>query len=350
MARQSAERVLTQRELNRALLARQLLLERARLPLTRALERVAGLQTQYAPSGYVGLWTRLDNFSRDDLTKALERRRVVQATLMRTTIHLVSAGDYSLFRAATRDASREHWLKARRGNVDARRLKASARRITAALADGPRNRDELFDLVGSDTMAWNGAGVFIDLVRAPPSGTWERRRADVFALADEWLGLSAVTAEEGVVHLVRRYLAAFGPARPHDVADWAGLPLPTVKDALAGLTLRRFRDEAGRELVDLPRAPLPDRETPAPVRFLPTWDATLLVHARRTGILPEHYRPLVFSTKTPQSVATFLVDGAVAGTWRPERGRIVTNAFARLPRESRREVDEEAERLADFHA
>jgi hypothetical protein len=350
LARQSAERVLTQRELNRAVLARQLLLERARLPLTRALERVAGLQTQYAPSGYVGLWTRLDNFSRDDLTKALERRRVVQATLMRTTIHLVSARDYPPFRAATREARREHWLKARRGKVDPRRLEASARRIAKALADGPRHRDELFDLVGSDTMAWNGAGVFIDLVRVPPSGTWKRRRADVFALAGEWLGPSAVTAQQGVVHLVRRYLAAFGPARAHDIADWAGLPLPTVKDALAGLTLRRFRDEAGRELVDLPRAPLPDADTPAPVRFLPTWDATLLVHARRTGILPEQYRPRVFSTKTPQSVAAFLVDGAVAGTWRPERGRIVTQAFARLPRETRREVDEEAERLADFHA
>jgi hypothetical protein len=350
LAKQSAERVLTQRELNRAVLARQLLLERKRLPVARALERVAGLQTQYTPSGYVGLWTRLDNFSRDDLTKALERRRVVQAALMRTTIHLVSARDYPLFRAATRDARREQWLKVRRGKVDARRLEASARRIAAALADGPRHRDELFALVGSDTMAWNGAGIFIDLVRAPPSGTWERRRADVFALADEWLAPSAVTMEEGVSHLVRRYLGAFGPARPHDAADWAGLPLPTVNDALAGLALRRFRDESDRELLDLQRGPLPDPDTPAPVRFLPTWDATLLVHARRTGILPERYRPKVFSTKTPHSVGTFLVDGAVAGTWRPERGRIATRPFGRLARDAKREVDEEAERLAGFHS
>jgi hypothetical protein len=344
------ERVLTQRELNRALLARQLLLERSSLPVGRALERVAGLQTQYAPSGYVGLWTRLESFTRNDLTRALERRRAVQATLMRTTIHLVSAGDYSFFRTAVRDARREHWLKARRGKVDARRLEASARRVRKLLAEGPRHRDELFELAGSDSMAWNGVGVFIDLVRVPPSGTWEHRRADIFALADEWLGPSAVTPEEGVDHLVRRYLAAFGPARAHDVADWAGLPLATVTGALARLTLRSFRDEAGRELVDLPRAPLPDPDMPAPVRFLPTWDATLLVHARRTGILPEPYRPRIFTSKTPHSVGTFLVDGTVAGTWRPERGRIVTHAFARLPRETRREVDEEAERLADFHA
>src|SRR5215216_6665783 len=113
-------RVLTQRELNRAVLARQLLLERSRLSVPRALERVAGLQTQYAPSGYVGLWSRLADFARDDLTRALERRSVVQATLMRTTIHLVSARDYPLFRAGTRDARREQWLKARKGRVDAR--------------------------------------------------------------------------------------------------------------------------------------------------------------------------------------------------------------------------------------
>ncbi len=344
------ERVLTQRELNRALLARQLLLERSRLPVVRALERVAGLQTQYAPSGYVGLWTRLESFARDELTRALERRRAVQATLMRTTIHLVSAGDYPLFRVAVRDARREQWLKARRGRVDARRLEASARRVRKLLADGPRHRDELFEVAGSDSMAWNGVGVFIDLVRAPPSGTWEHRRADLFALADDWLGPSAVRPEECVEHLVRRYLGAFGPARAHDLADWAGLPLATVTGALGRLALRRFRDEAGRELVDLPRAPLPDPGTPAPVRFLPTWDATLLVHARRSGVLPERYRPRIFTSKTPHSVGTFLVDGTVAGTWRPERGRIVTHAFARLPRETRREVDEEAERLADFHA
>ncbi len=337
------DRVLTQRELNRAVLARQLLLERVRLSIPRALERVAGLQTQYAPSGYVGLWTRLESFARDDLTKALDRRSVVQATLMRTTIHLVSARDYPLFRVATRDARREHWLNARKGKVDARRLASSARRVEKLLADGPRHRDELFELAGSDSMAWNGVGIFIDLVRAPPSGTWEHRRADIFALADEWLGPSAATPAEGVAHLVRRYLGAFGPARPHDIADWAGIPLPTVTETLGRLRLRRFRDERGRELVELP-----DPDTPAPVRFLPTWDATLLVHARGTGILPEQYRPRIFTSKTPHSLGTFLVDGAVAGTWRPERGRIVTQAFERLSRDVKREVGEEAERLSEF--
>src|SRR5262249_42146516 len=152
-------------------------------------------------------------------------------------------------------------------------------------------------------------GVLLDLVRAPPSGTWEHRRADLFALAEQRLGSVRATHEEGVEHLVRRYLRAFGPAHPKDVANWAGLPPPAVLRALEPLRLRRFLDESGRELVDLPGAPLPDPGTPAPVRFLPTWDATLLVHARASGILPERYRPLVFTTKTPHSVGTFLVDG-----------------------------------------
>jgi hypothetical protein len=123
-----------------------------------------------------------------------------------------------------------------------------------------------------------------------------------------------------------------------------------VAGALERVRLRRFRAEDGTELVDVAGAPLPDPETPAPVRFLPTWDATLLAHARRTGILPEEHRPKVFSTKTPQSVGTFLVDGAVAGTWRYEHGRVVTAPFDALPRSVRRELDEEAERLGAFHA
>jgi hypothetical protein len=190
--------------------------------------------------------------------------------------------------------------------------------------------------------------MWVDLVRAPPSGTWEQRRADLYALADEWLGASPATAEEGLDHLLRRYLGGFGPASLKDAANWAGVPVPTLAPSVARLRLRRFRDEAGTELLDLPRAPLPDAETPAPVRFLPTWDATLLVHARRTQILPEPFRPRVFSTKTPHSVPTFLVDGRVAGAWAHERGRIRLDPFERLGRDAQRELREESERLAEF--
>ncbi|MCI0633122.1 MAG: winged helix DNA-binding domain-containing protein, partial [Actinobacteria bacterium] len=159
-----------------------------------------------------------------------------------------------------------------------------------------------------------------------------------------------VRPEQGLECLVRRYLGGFGPASIADLVSFTGLPVATIVPALERLPLRRFRDESGGELLDLPRAPLPDAETPAPIRFLPTWDATLLVHARRTQILPEHYRPRVFDTKTPHSVPTFLVDGHVAGTWRHERGRVEVEPFGRLAPSTRRALREEAERLAAFLA
>jgi Winged helix DNA-binding domain len=348
-----AERVLSTRELNRALLARQLLLERSRLPLAGALERVGGLQSQYAPSAYVALWSRLANFRRQALTTALEERRAVQATLMRATIHVVSAGDYPLFAAGIRRSRREWWRRVQRHQVEGLDMGAVASRLKAYLAEGPRRQAEIMKHLEDDgfpRMAWSGAGLWVDLVRVPPSGTWERRRADLYALAEDWLGSSNVTEVEGQEHLVRRYLGGFGPARLSDVANWAGLPVTTIQRVVEVMRIRRFRDEEGGELIDLPRAPLPAPDTPAPVRFLPTWDATLLAHARRTQILPETYRPRVFHTKTPHSVPTFLVDGAVAGTWRHEGGRVRLEPFEPITRAVRREVDAEAARLAAFHS
>jgi hypothetical protein len=194
------------------------------------------------------------------------------------------------------------------------------------------------------------AGLFLDLVRVPPSGTWEHRRADLYRLAEDWVGPESATEDEGVELLVRRYLQGFGPARPAEIASWASLDVKTIRAAFERLELRRFRDEQGKELVDLPRLPLPDADTPAPVRLLPVWDATLLVHARRSQILPERYRSRIFNVRTPQSVNTFLVDGQVAGTWRYEDGRVEVEPFEGLPKGVRSELDEEAERLAAFHA
>jgi Winged helix DNA-binding domain len=345
-----AGRTLTERELNRALLARQLLLERPKLPLPRAVERVGGLQTQYAPSAYIGLWSRLVGFERDDLTRALERRTVVQGTLMRATIHLVSARDYPLLAEGVRESRRESWVQYHRGRADARNVIGAARRARSFLAGGPRRRSELVEHLDADSATWNGVGLWLDLVRVPPSGTWEQRRADLYAAADDWLDPRDATLEQGLDHLVRRYLGGFGPGSLKDAANWAGVPVPLLAPAVERLRLRRFRDESGGELLDLPRAPLPDADTPAPVRFLPTWDATLLAHARRTQILPERYRPLVFNTKTPHSMETFLVDGRVAGTWKFKRGRVQLEPFERLGREVRRELADEGERLADFLA
>ena len=296
--------MLTQRELNRALLARQLLLERSTLSIPRALERMGGIQNQYAPNAYVRLWSCLEGFRREQLTRALERRTVVQGTLMRTTIHLVSAREYWLYAAGLRRAAREWQLRVDKATP--REMRRRAAKLRAALLSGPVPAKEL----DGRAQLWE------NVVRAPPSGTWERRRADHYALAEQWVGPGAVSEADGHDHLIRSYLRGFGPAALDDVSSWSGVPARLLAPALGRLRLRRFRDEQGRELVDLPRAPLPPADTPAPVRFLPWWDAVLLVHARRTGIMPEEYRPIVFATKNPPSVPTFLVDGRVAGAWR----------------------------------
>jgi len=219
-------RVLSTRELNRALLARQLLLERSSMPLMRAIERVAGLQTQYAPSAYVSLWSRLRDFRREALTRALEQRRVVQATLLRVTIHIVSARDYPLFAAGTRRGNREWWLRVVRNELEGVDMEDVAGRLRKHLSAGPRRAPELRELLSAEGFpprAWSGAGLWLDMVRVPPSGTWEQRRADLYGVAEDWLGRSDATEAEGMEHMVRRYLAGFGPASLNDVASWAGL-------------------------------------------------------------------------------------------------------------------------------
>jgi Winged helix DNA-binding domain len=345
------ERTLTRRELNRALLARQHLLAPSTSSIPSTIERIGGLQTQYAPSGYIGLWSRMGRFERDDLTHALERRAVIQGTLLRATIHMVSGRDYPVLTEAVRLERRRWWLRASRGEADARAMTATARRVRSLLADGPLPRGEIVRRLGLSATQWNGVGLWIDLVRVPPSGTWERRRADLYATAERWLGRATdISPGDAMTHLVRRYLGGFGPAPIGDIAMWGGVPIRAVASAIDRLGPRRFRDEAGAELVDLPRGRVPDADTPAPVRFLPTWDATLLAHARRTQILPERHRSAVFNTRTPHSLATFLVDGAVAGTWRFDGERVRLDPFDRLSRDARRAVEDEADRLAAFHA
>ena len=342
-------RTLTQPELNRALLARQLLLDRVDAPIPAVLERMGGLQAQYAPSIYVGLWSRVRDLERAAITQALEDRAIVQGTLLRRTIHAVSRADYWPFALASREERRAGALRDPNRKVTAHEMAGAARRLRAALGGTTLRRAEIEELVGKRRA--DVVGLWVDLVRVPPSGTWERRRADVYALAEEWLGKPpAMTRAGAVSHLVGRYLAAFGPAHRTEVATWAGLPVMVVQRALDGMELRRFADVQGRELLDVPDAPLPPGDTPAPVRFLPTYDATLLVHARRALVLPEEHRPRVFHTRLPQSVPTFLVDGAVAGSWRFADGRVELEPFEPLDPRTRRAVDDEAQRVAAFHA
>jgi hypothetical protein len=344
--RHGNEQVLTRRHLNRALLDRQLLLHRSSLSVRDAIEQVGGLQSQYAPSGYVGLWTRLSDFKRAALTTALENRTVVQATLLRSTIHMVSAREYWRYAIGVRQVRRDWYLKVQRTVTEADALKA-ADRLRAALADGPRTVKELGE--GASGFLGNHS-LWVDLVRVPPSGTWERRRADRLGLADDWVGPCDANEDEGIAHIVRAYLRGFGPAGWRDIASWAGMPVATVKRVGDGLGLIIRRDEDGRELFDLPGASLPDAHAPAPVRFLPHWDTCLLVHARRAGIVPEAYRPRIFSSRNPFSVGTYLVDGAVAGAWSVRDGRVELDPYESLPAQVRDDVEAERERLEAFHA
>ena len=246
------ERTLTARELNRALLARQGLLERRERSIPAALDAMGALQAQYAPSMYIGLWSRLAGFERDALTRALEERVVVQATLLRSTIHLVSRADFWPLAVAIRDARRVWWLRATKRDE----LSQAAETLRAALREGPMKRKAIEELIGKE--AFHGIGLWVDMVRVPPSGTWERRRADLFGLAADWIGPPEISDEDALDHLVTRYLTGFGPASKAEIANWGGLANRDVEPVLERLELRRFAAEDGAELFDLPGQPLPD--------------------------------------------------------------------------------------------
>ncbi len=347
-----AERVLSWQELNRALLARQLLLERAPLTPVEAVERVGGLQTQYAPSAYVGLWSRLAGFRRDDLTDALMRRRIVQGWVMRCTIHMVSAADYLPLTEAVREQRRRWWLRTV-GSADID-MAAAAAAVRSHLAKGPLRQAEIvarLDDDGFPQQTFQGVQLWVDLVRVPPAGTWESPRAHVYGLAERWLR-RRTPADLGRAEelLVTRYLRGFGPATPGDVARYAGWTITEARAVLGRLRLRTARDPDGAQLFDLTRAPRPEAATPAPVRFLAAFDAVLLLgHATRARILPPEHRSKVFASTMPQSTPTFLVDGRVAGTWRFTGGRVVTAPFEPLPTTASHAVEQEAERLTTFH-
>ena len=349
------ERVLTIRELNRATLARQLLLERRRMTVPKAIESLAGLQAQWPPSPYVALWSRLEGFERERLTRALLRRQVVKASAMRITLHLLSADDYILFAGALKAP----WVtqltrRMERMGVDVD-VPALADQALALMADGPRSRSEVLQVFGSTGeqpwFIWTLVQAELGLVRTPDSAIWRRTVGPVsYVPAQSWLGRQPVTEPRALVHLVRRYLAGFGPASRADLAQWSGLPVSALAPALEALEpLRRFRDERGRELLDLPRLPLPGADVRAPVRFLPQWDSSLLAYDIRERIIPEAYRKTVIQ-RNGDVRPTFLLDGFVAGTWQARSGRVVLEPFAPLPRAARRDVEAEAKRLEAFHA
>jgi hypothetical protein len=333
-----AERVLTQRELNRATLARQQLLKRARLGVVPALERVAGLQSQLAATAYVGLWTRLEGFRPQALDRALLGGRAVRGLLMRGTVHTVSARDFGSFGTALAGKP-PGWVTAEMERI-AERVAEPLREFCSE----PRTRSEVLGWLerehGVANDGSNGIWYAIRLrARIAHSAEASRWRAPIHNPTFVAVEHDEEDGEAAREALVRRYLAGFGPATRAEISAWSGLQVRRFAHLLDGLPT--FRDDGGRELVDLPRAPRPAADTPAPVRLLPKFD-NVLIDRRR--VLPDEYRSLVVR-KNADVQPTFTVDGYVAGVWRVEKQRVVTEPFAPLPRAAARELADEAARL-----
>jgi hypothetical protein len=337
------EDVLTLRQLNRATLARQLLLEPKKLSSTAVIERLVGMQAQWPQAPYIGIWTRTTAFRREALERELVKGNVLKATVMRQTLHLVTPRDYGLIRAAMSENNFPwHTALAERVAPSVRAL-AAAGPVTSADAIARIEREH--GLRGIDARrAWRAARHRAHLLHHHETALWRGRPEGRFVALDE---PETHVPVEARAEMMRRYLMAFGPATVRDMVAWSMMHVPEIKAALALLELRRYRDENGRELLDVPRAPLPDPETPAPVRFLPKWDNLLLAFADRTRVLPEPYRKVVIG-KNGDVAQTFLVDGLVAGTWKATKGRIALEPFAPLPRTAQRELKDEAGRLEAF--
>lgn len=344
--------VLGRRALNRALLARQMLLERRATTVLDAIEHLVGMQSQAPGPPHAGLWSRLADFAFDQVGELMTDRRALRIVLMRGTLHLVSARDARALRPLTQVILDNH-VKTRAadlGGVDLDAVAAEARRL---LEDEPRTDKELRTLLAQrwpdDDAALLGWAVRcrLPLVQVPPRGIWGASGVARHTTLESWLdgrpapGLS-------LDELVLRYLGAFGPASVQDVQHWSGLrQLAGAVERLAP-GLRVFRDENGRTLYDLPGASRPDPGTPAPVRFVPDFDNLLLSHADRARIITDEHRKRVF-TINGIIRATFLVDGFVHGMWKIERTRgeatLRIDPFAPVPKAERAALEEEAMRL-----
>jgi hypothetical protein len=346
--------VLSRVELNRATLARQLLLERASCPVPAAVERLGGMQAQEPKHPFIGLWTRLDGFAADALLEAIASREIVRATLMRSTLHLFSAADYAALRMALQPPTSValRVLGARAEGLDPEAVVPAAREL---LAGAPLTFDEIraalverFPDVNDRALGY-AARTLVPLVMAPGEGRWGYPRVASFGLAEELLGAPLAPASPEA--LVERYLGAFGPAGAADLQTWSGVA--GFKAVLDGMRdrLAVFADERGRELFDLPEAPRPGADVAAPARFLPEFDNLVLAYDDRSRVIADEHRPLV-TTKNLRVKATFLVDGVVAGIWTiAVKRRVATltlEPFGKLSKRVANELEAEGEALARF--
>jgi hypothetical protein len=345
--------VLGQRALNRALLERQMLLRRGDLPALDVIERLVGLQAQAPYAPYVGLWTRLDSFQPEQLARLIETREAVRLVLMRSTIHLVTARDCLQLRPllqVVQDRALNGNFRRQLDRVDLEELATAGR---ALVEEKPLTFTEIGRLLGErwpdrDEQALAMAvRARLALVQVPPRGIWGAGGLARHTTAESWLG-RPLDAEPSVDRMVLRYLAAFGPATVKDVQTWSGLTrLREVTDRLQP-QLRVFRDESGNQLYDLPDAPRPDPETPAPVRFLPEYDNLLLSHADRARVIADGYNERIFTR------GGVLVDGFAGGAWKIARkggtATLQIEPFVRLSARDWTAVYEEGNRLLEFAA
>jgi hypothetical protein len=308
--------VLSQRALNRATLARQYLLERTPARAIDAIEHLGGMQSQAPLAPYLGLWTRLQDFAPDELSALTEERQVVRLHLMRTTVHLVSARDCLDWRALFYPLHAADFSAHFRRGIEGVDRDALLRQAKRLLEEQPRTRAELGTLLAerwphADPSALAYAATYhIALCQVPPRGIWGTNGPAAWAPVESWLG--APLRPVPVDALVLRYLGAFGPARVADIQLWSGLT--RLHEVAERLPLRTFRGEAGQALYDLPNAPRPPEDMPAPPRFLPAYDNLLLSHKDRTRVIP-HNRPVPLPPGNGATDGTFLVDGRWQGTW-----------------------------------
>jgi hypothetical protein len=360
---------LSPRELNRATLARQLLLERVELSPSAAIERLAGMQAQAPLSPYVGLWTRLVGFEAESLAELVRRRRVVRASLMRMTIHLVTARDALAWRTLLQPMAAGSW----RGSQWSKQIgTAAADDVVAAarelLGDGGIGRTDLGKLLApqfpdAEPFALGGTVAYLLPVAQPtPRGVWGEGGPAQLASLEAWLGAD-LDPSPSVDDLVLRCVGALGPMSVMDVQAWCGLTrLREVVERL-GPRLRRFAGEDGAELYDRPRSPRPDPETLAPARYLPEFDNLLLSHADRTRVNPTR-RPIPLFPGNGAQMGTFLLDGMHSGHGRirrtkgsgkgsgkgPGRAELQLEPFSRLRRGDLDDLTREGLALLDFAA